>query len=41
VVKQGEDVVARWDGKTVMEGLTPVVRKLLTGQADSSPVPLA
>ena len=41
VVRRGDDVVARWDGKTVMAGLTPVVRKLLTEQADPGPAPQA
>jgi len=41
VVRRGDDVVARWDGKTVMEGLTPVVRKLLAEQADPTPAPQA
>lgn len=37
VVRRGGEVVARWDGKTVMAGLTPVVRQLLTEQAEAAP----
>lgn len=35
IVKRGEEILARWDGRTVTAGLTPVVRQLL-GQHDAA-----